>query len=99
MDKVQDVIDQLKTRDPQAIFLFGSYAWGTPNKDSDVDVLVIEKHKQDFHERLKEIYMMLDGKTPVDVIAMDHDQLLSSMVNNSFYRQIVSKGKLMYGSL
>ena len=26
---------------PRQIYLFGSYAWGQPNKDSDVDLLVV----------------------------------------------------------
>ena len=26
---------------PEQIWLFGSYAWGTPNEDSDVDLMVI----------------------------------------------------------
>lgn len=26
---------------PEQIILFGSYAWGTPNADSDVDLMVI----------------------------------------------------------
>ena len=26
---------------PEKIVLFGSYAWGTPHADSDVDILVI----------------------------------------------------------
>lgn len=27
--------------DPDAIYLFGSYAWGTPDQESDIDLLVV----------------------------------------------------------
>ena len=35
---VQDIVQKFR---PKKIILFGSYAWGTPRKDSDVDLLVI----------------------------------------------------------
>jgi uncharacterized protein len=37
---------------PEAIYLFGSHAWGTPTHDSDVDLLVIvpESGKSRFSE-------------------------------------------------
>jgi len=42
----KEVIDEVKNRlvkvyDPVAIYLFGSYAWGTPTEDSDLDLLVV----------------------------------------------------------
>jgi uncharacterized protein len=40
------ILDEVKNRlikvyNPIAIYLFGSYAWGTPSKDSDLDLLVV----------------------------------------------------------
>lgn len=31
----------VKAYNPEAIYLFGSYAWGTPDKESDLDILVV----------------------------------------------------------
>lgn len=51
------VIDEVKNRlvktyDPLAIYLFGSYAWGTPTKDSDLDLLIIvEKSEEKSYKR------------------------------------------------
>ncbi|MBX9830353.1 nucleotidyltransferase domain-containing protein [Candidatus Babeliales bacterium] len=42
----QKIIDEARDRlikayDPLAIYLFGSYAWGTPTEDSDLDLLIV----------------------------------------------------------
>lgn len=55
----QEAINEIKSRlieayNPVAIYLFGSYAWGTPNKDSDLDLLIIvdESHEKSFKRPL-----------------------------------------------
>ena len=41
-EKIQEVTNRLvETYHPIAIYLFGSYAWGEPNKDSDIDIMVV----------------------------------------------------------
>ncbi len=53
----QEVIDEVKKRlvktyNPLAIYLFGSYAWGTPNEESDLDLLIIiEKSEEKSYDR------------------------------------------------
>jgi uncharacterized protein len=40
--KIEEATARLvKAYQPEAIYLFGSYAWGEPNEDSDVDFMVI----------------------------------------------------------
>ncbi len=47
MKTVDDSLIQTATQklvaefQPEQIWLFGSHAWGTPNEDSDVDLMVI----------------------------------------------------------
>lgn len=41
-EKIQEVTDRLvETYQPLAIYLFGSYAWGEPNEDSDIDLMIV----------------------------------------------------------
>ncbi len=50
-DKIQRAIDLLvNVYNPVAIYLFGSYAWGEPTEDSDLDFMVIvsDRVKTDF---------------------------------------------------
>jgi len=53
-EKLQNIscLTEIKLRliqifNPEKIFLFGSYAWGVPNEDSDLDLLVLVAHHQD----------------------------------------------------
>ncbi len=39
---IEEIKNRLvKTYNPVAIYLFGSYAWGAPTKDSDVDLFIV----------------------------------------------------------
>ena len=50
---IEEVKNRLvQTYTPLEIYLFGSYAWGTPHEDSDLDVLIIvEQSKERAHKR------------------------------------------------
>ncbi len=37
---------------PLSIYLFGSYAWGTPNEDSDLDLLIVIDSYESNHQML-----------------------------------------------
>jgi uncharacterized protein len=55
---------------PKRIYLFGSYAWGRPDDDSDIDMLIIVKESSEkFHQRMKPAYRALRGiKVPKDIL-------------------------------
>lgn len=41
-EKIQEVTNRLvEVYQPIAIYLFGSYAWGEPDEDSDIDLMVV----------------------------------------------------------
>ena len=46
------IVEALMPIDPEKIILFGSYAYGSPTEDSDLDSCVIER---DFDNKWKEI--------------------------------------------
>jgi len=54
---------------PQKIILFGSYANGTPNEDSDLDLLIIKDSDLPPRTQNREVRKIISGlKIPVDVI-------------------------------
>ena len=57
---------------PEKIILFGSYATGKADKESDIDLLIIANSDQDRLERTWQTYRLLRGKrkTPMDIIVL-----------------------------
>jgi predicted nucleotidyltransferase len=39
---INEIISQLKPLDPDKVILFGSYAWGVPDNESDIDLFIPE---------------------------------------------------------
>src|SRR5437764_5625134 len=52
---------------PEKIILFGSYAYGTPHADSDVDILVIMPARNELRMAAK-ISIAIDPPFPLDII-------------------------------
>src|SRR5438093_8720783 len=52
---------------PEKIILFGSYAYGEPHEDSDVDILVVMPARNDMDQALK-ISFEIDPPFPLDII-------------------------------
>ena len=82
---------------PRKIILFGSYAYGQPNEDSDVDVMVVMPKKRyrrdlDFRVRTK-----VPAGFPVDILVEPDDKLASRIADREcFILDITEKGKVMY---
>ena len=88
MDKREDIINkvnayQIIVRQSdfpmpiEAVYLFGSYAKGTANKDSDIDVaLVVNSFKGDYFDVIPPIWLLrekVDFRIEPHVIARDTD--------------------------
>ena len=84
---------------PEKIILFGSYAYGSPTADSDVDLLIIKDG--DTKQIYRDASLLLYPRDfPVDIIAKtpkEVDEALKGGKDNSFFvREIVTKGKVVY---
>jgi predicted nucleotidyltransferase len=70
-EKINIMVKKLiETYQPRIIYLFGSYAWGLPDEDSDIDMLIVVKESSEkFHQRIKPAYRALRGiKVPKDIL-------------------------------
>lgn len=91
---VQKVAKQFN---PQKIILFGSYAYGKPTEDSDVDILVIMPFKGRNPEKATEIWMATKPKFPIDIMVRKPDELQKRLKMGDFFlREVVEKGKVLY---
>lgn len=79
-----EIVERLKPLEPDKIILFGSYAYGTPNEDSDIDLYVVTKDEfipQSFREKMdvvRKVSIAIDDirdKAAVDLIV--HTRSLS----------------------
>jgi len=87
-----------KTVNPQKIILFGSFAYGEQNKNSDLDILVIMNSDLPRYKRSVPIYKSLAGIfIPKDIIVYTPDEVDEwSDVPQAFITTAISKGKILY---
>jgi predicted nucleotidyltransferase len=80
---------------PEKIILFGSYAYGTPHEDSDVDILVIMNTKN--RNQSGWIRLAVPCSFPMDLLVRHPDEIRRGIEDEDwFLREIVSKGKVLY---
>ena len=93
---IERIISELK---PEKIILFGSYAYGTPTPDSDVDLLVVMKTKAREVDRYVAVSNLLYPRQfPVDILVKTPQEMEAEAKKkgNFFLREILKKGKVLY---
>lgn len=95
---IQNVADKIAKRfKPKKIILFGSYAYGQPRQDSDVDLMVVTE-TDDILATGREI----DGSIfprpfPIDILVYRPDRLEHrEKLGDSFAREVLTRGKVLY---
>jgi len=92
------IVEQLKPLNLEKIILFGSYAYGRPNEDSDLDLCIIEKSFDNIWEEKKKIRAMLKNiKMPKDILVSNIDDYeFYKKEINSVYNDIDTKGLVLW---
>lgn len=86
-----------KQFNPNKIILFGSYAYGKPTEDSDVDVLVVMRFRGKNPEKASEIRRATRPKFPLDIMVRKPGELKKRLkMGDYFLRDVVEKGKVLY---
>src|SRR5438477_9732916 len=81
---------------PQKIILFGSYAYGTPHEESDVDLLVIMPARNAIDQAVR-IDCAFERLFSLDLIVRTPWQMKYRLREGDwFLREIVEKGKVLY---
>lgn len=80
----------LEKIDCEAIILFGSYARGTQNAESDIDI-AIKVNKEISKKEIFEIRLELE-----EMIKNDVDLIDLSNINDDFRYEILMNGKVLY---
>jgi predicted nucleotidyltransferase len=84
---------------PEEIILFGSHAWGKPDEDSDLDLLVIVPHSDlPPVRRAMRAHRCLQGlNVPKDILVRTRAEMERFRpVRASLEHQIFERGKILY---
>lgn len=96
--QISSITNQLiKKYKPQKIILFGSYVYGQPTQESDMDLLIVAETDKKFHERLQEVRNLLPKDRPFDLIILTPSEYQKARMKNSLLLEIESKGRVIYG--
>lgn len=84
---------------PRRIILFGSYAYGKPTRDSDVDLMVIIPHKGPSADKATEIRLRVRVPFPMDLLVRSPEKIRQRLAWGDFFiEEILDKGKVLYQS-
>lgn len=82
---------------PDKIILFGSYAYGRPNADSDVDLLVIMPFDPRQGRKSLEIRQSLRAGFPVDLLVRRPEDVEDRLARgDTFLKEVTRKGRVLY---
>ncbi len=97
-----EIVERLKPLEPEKIILFGSYAYGTPTQESDIDLYVVTKddfipqswrEKSNLHLKVTQLIDSLRDHLPVDTIV--HTKAMHRKfveMDSMFSRKILTQG-------
>jgi len=99
-----EIVERLRYLNPEKIILFGSYAYGTPNEESDLDLFIIKDTPE---EKVRELRLkarqylrdiVFKNHIGIDIIADSQKRINERIrsVKDQFYAEIMKRGKVIY---
>ena len=84
---------------PHRIVLFGSYAYGRPHPDSDVDILVVVPHEGKGWRVATEIRSRVRPQFPLDLLVRTPAQMRERIaLGDPFIKEVAERGVVLYAS-
>jgi len=82
---------------PERVLLFGSYAYGKPTPDSDVDILVVMDHEGKPVDQSVAMRMRLRPRFPLDLLVRSPEKIRQRLdMGDGFIQDILDHGKVLY---
>lgn len=105
--RIQAAIEEIVRRlvrdyQPEKIILYGSYAYGNPDEDSDIDLLIIKDTPDRLLQRMVRVRRLADGAhrhiafEPLILTPRELEQRLR--IGDQFIGEIIEKGELLYAA-
>jgi predicted nucleotidyltransferase len=103
---LDNIVFSLKDSNPYKVILFGSYAKGNPDEDSDIDIMVILDNNDvanTYEERLnkkvfiRNLLLEINREIPLDILVYSKEEFNIIKENgNYFIDEIEKTGKVIY---
>jgi len=98
---ISSAVEKLKKEYcPEKIILFGSYAYGKPSMDSDIDLLIVKDTKEGKIARFVEVKRIIYNsrtKVPISPLVYTPNELKRRLkLGDDFINEIITKGSLLY---
>ena len=92
---VQRIVEKFRT---EKIILFGSYANGVPDRDSDLDLLVVMDSKEPMSQRIRRVTEVAKVRfLPMDIVVRTPAEIDERLaIGDFFIADILSTGKVLY---
>jgi len=97
--KINEIVNKIaKNYDPEKIYLFGSYANGFPDENSDLDFIIVKNTDKPKHKRGREVRKDLIGSmVPIDLKVYTPGEFESEQKSDyTFLNSIMKEIKLLY---
>ena len=100
---IQEIVERLVAGyAPEKIILFGSYAYGQPDVDSDIDLLIIKRTKERFFKRLDTVRQVATGThphIPFEPIVLTPEEIERRLKSgDQFLSEVIQKGEVLYAA-
>jgi len=87
---------------PEKIILFGSYAYGEPDEDSDLDMLIIKETQGHLRDRRNVVRRTISGAhahIPLDVLVLTPDEVAQRVrIGDQFVIEILENGEVLHAA-
>ncbi len=91
---VQEIVQRFQ---PGKVILFGSYAYGQPNEDSDVDLMVIMPHRGSGAKKATEIRLACPRKFSLDLLVRTPAEVQRRVqMGDQFVREVTTRGVILH---
>lgn len=100
------ILEKLKKLNLYKVILFGSLAYGQPDKDSDIDLIVVSnddffpknyQEKSALYLKVSNTLSDLAGKIPIDLIVYTKSMYIKFIqLGSLFSKEIIQNGVVLY---
>ena len=100
---IEDILERLLAGyAPQKVILFGSYTYGNPRPDSDIDLLIIKETSERFIDRWVAVRRVLSDpgrRVPLETIVLTPQEVSKRLaIGDQFLAEILEKGEVLYAA-